>query len=189
MPVKTNRQMLEPFKIWTHRDPYHYIKEWWKSLPSFLEIIVESVQYFSMWNILFIGFHILHTTNRISCPILYYNSVLCSVGGWYMTWIFPRKLYVRYCRLYVRGWDMILMDIIGHHLVLIYILCKTDSVVNFYKCKCTFLHAVMMRIMPLVYLLCFNCQEKYNLYWRHLIHIFFICECLISIPFYFRINE
>jgi hypothetical protein len=86
--------------------------------------------YFSVWALCFLLFHYLQGTadrfvrartrsHPTLCSALWYDCVetsliLCSVGGAYIAWIYPRHIYIGYIRLYLGNFTTKVLDIVSH---------------------------------------------------------------------------
>ena len=70
-------------------------------------------RYFTAWSWIFFILFPAHPMNLI-------NSVICSLGGFYITYIYPRFLYVPYLRRRVHGTELMILDVVTHHSLFVY---------------------------------------------------------------------
>ena len=84
-------------------------------------ILKEALSYVSVWNLLLIALF------PHDSPIVHYTSLLCSVGGFYLTWIYPRYLPVHYLNLHLGFWETFLMDLVAHQYPRYLVLCSPSQ--------------------------------------------------------------
>lgn len=80
--------------------------------------------YFSVWtDIQFLLFHLeppRGLSRRHLLPSTLLSLCISSVGGLYITHVHPKRLYVPYLDHTFERWWLVLMDILGHHLLLLH---------------------------------------------------------------------
>lgn len=84
------------------------IWNWYSNLESWYDVLQEACTYLSMWNILFPYFF------KLDQSTLQYTRLVCSVGGVYMTWIYPKTIPVHYLHLQLEFPLTIFMDLLSH---------------------------------------------------------------------------
>ena len=55
------------------------------------------------------------------------NLLICSVGGAYIAWIYPRHLYITYLRLFLGPMMTRILDLLSHQYPLYYVLAQYSS--------------------------------------------------------------
>lgn len=92
-------------------------------IRSFIRDVMEAHSYFSLWSLYMMMY--LTITNeknpRVHSRCLFYLVISCC-GGTHITFIYPRRLFVRYLRYEFKGWSLILLDVLGHYAPLFYYL-------------------------------------------------------------------
>jgi hypothetical protein len=100
-----------------------HIRLWFSSLPPLSFMMREAFSYFSIWSIVsLLSLCIYELVVNTSAPfslvfLVFANTWLCSVGGFYITYISPRALCVYYLAVHVDTWVLQLMDLFSHHMI------------------------------------------------------------------------
>ena len=87
---------------------------WYNTLAPIYNLIPYALSYLSIWNILF------PCLLELGMKTRRYTTVVCSVGGAYMTWVHPVDIPVHYLSLYVEFPSSIVMDFLVHQLPFFY---------------------------------------------------------------------
>jgi len=89
---------------------HNILSTWYHTLPSLPLLLPQALSYLSIWNILFpCVMELAESTRR-------YTTMVCCVGGLYMTWVHPVDIPVHYLHLYVEFPSSVVMDFIAHQL-------------------------------------------------------------------------
>ena len=88
----------------------HERKRWYIRLPTLRTMVIEAISYFSVWSLLYPILTTVHSNTSL------YNASLCSVGGAYLTWVYPRTIPVHYLRLNLVYPETVVMDLLAHQL-------------------------------------------------------------------------
>lgn len=144
--------ILRPSVLWSMsvKDRILLLRRWYRGLPLLRVIVKGAVSYFSVWNLLLLAM-------GSQYPLLYgttaYSSMLCSVGGFYITWVHPRSLDVAYLNIRLDFKETLILDMIFHQLPRMY--------ASSYRPSESFLAT---RGLALLYLACYGTEEIKNKY-------------------------
>lgn len=103
--------VLHPCKLWgtTPAEGIRTVRQWWRGLPPISHILVEACSYLSIWNLVLV-----HFRETVPAATVLYTSLFCGVGGFYLAWVHPRRLYIPYLHIQLNFWETVLMDLAAH---------------------------------------------------------------------------
>jgi hypothetical protein len=99
------------------KDRILLLRRWYRGLPPPGVIVREAVSYFSVWNLLLLA---VGSKSSLLSGAAAYSSLLCSVGGFYLTWVSPRSMDVAYLHVHLDFKETLLMDMLFHQLPRLY---------------------------------------------------------------------
>lgn len=141
------------------------LRKWVKHLDFSLYDIFS---YYSTWAMILYTIPINHRIFQLTVK----NMLLqCSMGGFYFSYIFPKKINIFYLDLYLDGILLKVMDFLAHQLIFLsYIITnrqlQPENIVEF----------MIMNLPIFIYLTNFDYTNKYGLELQHLKDM---------LPFYF----
>lgn len=97
----------------------HERKRWYIRLPTLCTMVIEAISYLSVWSLLYSLLTTAHPHTSL------YNASICSVGGAYLTWVYPKNIPVHYLMLNLVYPETVVMDLFAHQLPF-WISCKRD---------------------------------------------------------------
>ena len=144
--------ILQPWRVASMKPSVrrHCLQEWVQKLPSPSMILKEALSYVSVWNLLLIALF------PHDSPIVHYTSLLCSVGGFYLTWIYPRYLPIHYLNLHLGFWETLLMDVVAHQFPRYLVLCSSQKQTSYFY--------LPARTIMVMYLFFYGEQDILNRY-------------------------
>lgn len=97
------------------------LKMWLQELPGVGEMTREFFSYFSTWSLMMD----LMVWGDLVLPewemVVRMMALQCSVGGFYMCYVRPKRIRIEYCRTELEGMMMVGMDVMAHQLPLYYL--------------------------------------------------------------------
>lgn len=144
------------------------VSKWYGSLPTVSYMMREMGTYFTVWVCLlwcvqfFIGL-----TPAVS-HVFNVMSIHASFGGFYITYIFPKVLIVPYCRLYIDGIFLCVLDVMSHHYIMV------DAIIFRDRTERPDWWTIPLAYIPSVfYVLLFSPIRRYTLRQRDIVCIIF----------------
>jgi len=139
--------------------------EKWKCLQTWYQNVnftwKEFYSYYSAWciTVFFIPFQ----TNLFQCMKM--NMILhASLGGAYISYIYPRRLYVYYMNLILDGCLLKIMDFFAHHTFLLYyLMCVENRPLSLLSCDGSFIDFMLVNTPFIIYFCNFNIGYRYGL--------------------------
>ena len=146
------------------------LQKWYEGLPPVSMMLTEAVSYGSVWNwvSLWLFPHASFTA---------YTSLGCSVGGFYLAWIHPRRLRVDYLRLDLGWWDTVVLDLLAHQLPR-FLSVQTAC---FPRWSCFIPRSLV--VLYFTVLGTDNIKQRYSLETRDILTILFLTEFLYFLLF------
>lgn len=147
-------QMLWYFSIWTHLQLYIYVYE----TPLNMRV---------------------YDIKRILCSLC-----ICSVGGYYNAYVYPRQIYIPYLDYECKGNVIKVMDFIGHHLPLLYFYFShvrpNHEQLSLYNS-----FTVDIIALPIIYISCMPVEKLYGIKARELLMLSPFVGILYMVMLYF----
>lgn len=112
-----------------------------------------ALRYFTLWMWFFFFCFPTHPINLI-------HSTICSVGGFYLTYLYPRFLKLPVLSITIDGPMLWIVDMLTHHSLFLYMMCR-------YVGRYPYSWITVMRwhgIFMLYFFTCFN-PDNYSLRW------------------------
>ena len=108
-------------------------------------------------------FFIPFQTNLFQCMKM--NMILhASLGGAYISYIYPRRLYVYYMNLILDGCLLKIMDFFAHHTFLLYyLMCVENRPLSLLSCDGSFIDLMLVNTPFIIYFCNFNIGYRYGL--------------------------
>jgi len=118
----------------------------------------DSLSYFTMWSFIVTLLAILFPCSMLS-NMARTMALQSSIGGGYVAFIHPRTIDVTYCRVRLSGITLYVIDILSHHLPLVYTFSMFPPSTDNHH-----MHNVIFDQIPfLVYLSFFSLRQQYGL--------------------------
>ena len=148
---------------------------WWKQSKLFfllnkkmrvrpvVDFIGGFFSYFTIWTLVGVGYILSYNPSSLFLKGVVKTMVVqSSIGGFYITYIYPRNIYVPYCNIHLRGPWMKILDFFSHHLPVFWIHLDRN---NFSSTKDKiFLQQKLFWLVPvLIYISLFSVSIKYHL--------------------------
>lgn len=174
--------MLNPSVLFyvTKTERLELLKLWYLGLNF---NIIQPFSYFSAWNIII--FIIITFFIQNPSPILYklkFNTLLqTSIGGFYISYIFPRFIKIPYLNIIIDRSLLYFIDFFSHHFLFLYTLFYEKNIPSF-----NFSEFFIMNIPFFLYFYIFNIFGKYNIYPEDFISLFQIYLSSIFIIFAYK---
>ena len=152
---KKTKHMLNPCALFkkTRHERTEIVKQWYHQLNFSWK---DPLSYFSMWTILF---SILPFQTRIF-QLMKSNMILqTSLGGFYMAYVRPKEIKIKYLNLIVDGWLLKLIDLVAHQSLLFLYLYGNGGTFLYPD---NFFEYYAMNLPLLVYIFNFDMEEKYQ---------------------------
>lgn len=121
-------------------------------------IVTEGLSYLSAWNFVLMAF-----PKQFPTAMTDYTSLFCGVGGFYVAWVHPRYLPVRYLNIHLDFREAVVMDLLAHQLPR-YFVTRSSEATNF----------LMPRLLVLSYALWFGLDDIKRRYVLRLADLFLI---------------
>jgi hypothetical protein len=144
--------MLRPKELLLTNDPERMIKEWYLSIDFQWK---EVFSYYSSWAILFF---FIPFQSRIFQLMRFHMLLHASLGGAYISYLYPRILHVSYMNIILDGFLLQSIDFFAHHLFLIFAMMN-----NHIPRVCTWIDLWIVNTPMLIYLFNFNIGYRYGL--------------------------
>jgi len=152
-------------------------RKWIASWSSPLEMMRQSMTYFTMWagtiTILSEIFN-LYRYERIA-RICWFMNLHAFLGGSYICHVYPRQLRVSYARLFIEGYPLMIADMLTHTLPFAHVTSRmiVSSHRMYFK--------DILDVSPLMlYLFLFDANEKYGLGVRDILRLVVIFILLMT---------
>lgn len=131
--------------------------------------IIDAHSYFSVWSLYFMMMIVWSecTDPMMHSRCLFFLVISCC-GGSHVTYIYPKRLYVRYLRYEFRGLSLMMMDVLGHYMPLFYYLY------NYFipsSAKLSHILSVDHTLVPTLYIILGRYHELYRLRWSDMMSI------------------
>ena len=127
------------------KEIFHRVK-YFKHFPKFFH-------YFTIWGLVS---HAFLPDSHLFLMIKFQMALQIALGGFYITYIHPKYLYIPFWNIIIRHSPLYVMDFLSHYLPLIYYLFCTKIV---YKSSLDFL----VGYLPILCYFClFDIQEMYH---------------------------
>ena len=152
------------------KDRILLLRRWYRGLPLLSVVVKGAVSYFSVWNLLLMA---MGSEYPLLSGAVAYSSMLCSVGGFYITWVHPRSIDVEYLNIRLDFKETLLMDMLFHQVPRLY--------ASSYRPSESFLAT---RGLALLYLVCYGTEEikrKYRVRDADLVAVALLHEFLFFI--------
>lgn len=149
------------------------ISQWYQSLNFRW---YDPFSYFSVWTLLIAMTPI---SNRFFLLLKFNMMLQTSIGGFYISYYYPRQIVIEYLNLILEGKLLYVIDFLSHHLPL---LCFF-GVYQTYLYPETFCEYVIMNIPLLSYVILFNVEQKYQLTTSDIRNLFPFYMSLVFLPF------
>ena len=95
------------------------VSKWYASLPTVSHMLREMFTYFTVWVCVMWCAQFFIDLSPVVSHVFHVMSIHASFGGFYITYIFPKVLIVPYCRLYIDGVFLSVLDVMSHHYIMI----------------------------------------------------------------------
>ena len=116
-------------------------------------------RYFTLWTwIIFFIFP--------SHPINLVNSMISSVGGFYITYVYPKYLELPFFNITVTGPNLWIIDLVTHHSLFFYQLIRHTAVFHYPFAKILQYHLLFI----IYFATCFR-LESYHIRWNDVYNI------------------
>lgn len=160
--------ILHPTRLWkmSSAQGIMTLRKWWRGLPPLYGMVTEACSYLSLWNMA-----LLSCPRWIPATTVIYTTTFCAVGGFYITWIHPRMLNIRYLHLHLNFWETVVVDLLAHQFPRWFLQTRASSP--------TFLY--VPRFVVILYVWRFGMQdilERYDLRLHDALTILFLTEVL-----------
>jgi len=137
---------------------YKIMRAWRASLPPPLLMVRDSLCYFTMWSFIVTLLATLFPYWRLS-SMARTMALQSAIGGGYVAFIHPRSIDVTYCRVRLSGITLYVIDMLSHHLPLLYTFSMFPPSPDNHH-----MHKVIFDQVPfLVYLCFFSLRQQYGL--------------------------
>jgi len=148
------------------------VREWRRSLPTLGSMTISIFSYFTIWSLVVAlsSFLVDFPVSMIS--IHQVMAAHTSIGGLYITYIYPQRLLVPYCRMRIDGLLLIFLDIATHHIP--FAICMS----RFKNTDESLSNLVLSCIPSILYISMFDVKEKYQLEKRDISCILFMCAVI-----------
>lgn len=144
------------FQIPTNHEKWKCLQNWYQNINFTWK---EFYSYYSAWciTVFFIPFQ----TNLFQYMKM--NMILhASLGGAYITYIYPRTLNVYYMNLILDGFLLKIMDFLAHHTFLLYYLLCVENRPSLSSCG-SFIDLMLVNSPFIIYFCNFNIGYRYGL--------------------------
>ena len=139
-----------------------------------IDFVGGFLSYFTIWSLIVFSVYLYFPHPFLFHPM---KTMLLqsSVGGFYITYVYPTELYVPYCKFFMKGWSMKLLDVLSHHLPFLYVCLYLDDTQNI-----PFVQKWLSVFPLLFYSQVFCLSEKY---WLRANDIYLLRAFLLGIHF------
>lgn len=96
----------------------HDVCAWW-SHPFEKNWYIQMWKYFTIWTLFITGMSMILPSIQTLAYIHKIMAIQASAGGAYITYVYPKRLIVPYCRIEMDGIVLQTADFLSHHLPLI----------------------------------------------------------------------
>ena len=105
--------VLHPSRLWKMSSAQGILtlRKWWRDLPPLSAMVTEACSYLSLWNMALLCYQ-----KHLPVSTVVYTTTFCAVGGFYITWVHPRALNIRYLHLNLNFWETVTVDLLAHQL-------------------------------------------------------------------------
>lgn len=143
------------------RQKLYILLDWSSSLHFGVK---DPLSYFSMWNIIFFGTSLFTPYSYI--PLIRKNMALqCSLGGAYITYIYPKRIKIKYLNNMVLDEMLLsLMDLFAHQSLFFLSAFSIDTCI---APMSSFLDFIIVNIPFLLYYTVFSSFSLYDKYGLH----------------------
>lgn len=123
--------------------------------------------YFTIWTLFSLLFYMYNPNPWLKgfVKTMVYQS---SIGGMYLTYIYPRNIYVAYCNLHMKGMLMKISDFFSHHVPVIWV------VQNISLDEISFFQRILWVSPLLIYMIFHSVYEKYQIRPIDIYRLFFV---------------
>lgn len=140
------------------------------------EVVPGFFSYFTIWTLIMFFLYLYHPHPSL-VGITKTMTLQSSLGGLYFTYVYPKKIYVHYCKFVMEGTTMKILDILSHQLPSWWMFYNTP----FLPEKTSLVQKYTWLSPLLFYSLVFSVYEKYQIRFKdHMIlTLLFLCIPLI----------
>ena len=143
-------------------------RRWISLWPPWYEMLYQTMTYFTMWTTIvtmIVEMNDLYQYDRIARTCFIMNVQSC-MGGFYICHVYPRRLTVPYARLRLDGCTLVAADMLTHTMPFVFVSYRV-----MHKIRSMCFHDVVDILPILLYLLCFDINEKYELGVLDIVHL------------------
>ena len=164
--------MLNPLILFrlSKTERYDVVRQWYSQLSFYW---YEPLTYFSMWNIIIYTFITLFLNEvpifyKLKMNVLYQTFL----GGFYITYIYPKNIKVQYLNLILTDWLLYTVDFLSHQLLFFHSLLTYKKSISL-----SWTEFIIINIPIFLYIRFFQIFYKYNIEEYNLVQLccFYLC--------------
>lgn len=164
--------MLNPLILFrlSKTERYDVVRQWYSQLSFYW---YEPLTYFSMWNIIIYTFITLFLNEvpifyKLKMNVLYQTFL----GGFYITYIYPKNIKVQYLNLILTDWLLYTVDFLSHQLLFFHSLLTYKKSISL-----SWTEFIIINIPIFLYIRFFPIFYKYNIEEYNLVQLccFYLC--------------
>ena len=164
--------MLNPLILFrlSKTERYDVVRQWYSQLSFYW---YEPLTYFSMWNIIIYTFITLFLNEvpifyKLKMNVLYQTFL----GGFYITYIYPKNIKVQYLNLILTDWLLYTVDFLSHQLLFFHPLLTYKKSISL-----SWTEFIIINIPIFLYIRFFPIFYKYNIEEYNLVQLccFYLC--------------
>lgn len=149
--------------------------------------LYQMLWYFSIWTHLQLWIYLYDTPLELrlyAVKKILYSLCICSIGGYYNAYLYPRRIYIPYLDYECKGNAIKVMDLIGHHLPLLYFYFfhVRPHHVQLYHLPSFTLDIILS---PMIYISCMPVEQLYGVKKKELFILSPLAHILYFILLYF----